>query len=117
MVETLLVLLAIAVLSGLSLLAITVPPVVLAWLCLGLIFAGFLLGVPSGLYYHVLLRRELVRQGDLPKGWYWRPFVHHERLEDDALSRLRPWWTLGGVGFVLIVLALAISVVALVTQR
>jgi hypothetical protein len=108
---------AILLLASLSLLAIFVPPLTLAWICLGLIALGFLLGVPTGFYYHVLLRRELLRQGELPRGWYWRPFVHHERLDDEAAARLRPWWTLGGLGFVLIVLALVISVVALMMQR
>ena len=108
---------AVALLAGISLLAIAFPPLVLAWICLALLAAGFLLGVPTGLYYHVLLRRELLRQGKLPRGWYWRPFVHHELLDDEALARLRPWWTSGGVGFGLIMLALVISVVALMTHR
>ena len=117
MIEILMVLAVVVALGGLSVLALTVPPLTIAWICLGLIAAGFLLGVPTGFYYHVLLRRELLRQGELPRGWYWRPFAHHDLLEDDALARLSPWWTAGGVGFVLIVLALALSVVALVAQR
>jgi hypothetical protein len=86
-VEILMVLGVVVLLSGLSLLALSVPPLVIAWICLGMIAAGFLLGVPAGFTYHVLLRRELLRLGELPRGWYWRPFVHHERLDDDAIAR------------------------------
>lgn len=117
MIEILMVFGGVLVLAGLSLLALFVPPLALVWLCLMLLATGFLLGVPTGVYYHVLLRRELQRLGPLPPRWYIRPFAHHELLDEDAQARLKPWWTLGGLGFVLIVLALALAIVVLFTQR
>jgi hypothetical protein len=116
MLEFLMVLGGVLGLAGLALLALTVPPLTLAYLCLGMLAAGFMLGVPAGFYYHLLLRRELLRLGELPRDWYIRPFRYHELLEDDALARLRPWWSLGGFGFLLIVIALALSTIVLVTQ-
>jgi hypothetical protein len=117
MIETLLVLGGVIALGGMALLALSVPPLTLAYVCLGMLAAGFMLGLPAGFYYHLLLRRELLRVGELPRGWYVRPFQHHERLDDEALARLRPWWSLGGFGFLLIVISLALATVVLVTQR
>jgi hypothetical protein len=117
MVETLIVLGGVLALAGMALLALSVPPLTLAYVCVGMLAAGFMIGLPAGFYYHLLLRRELLKLGALPRNWYVRPFEHHELLEDDALARLRPWWSVGGFGFLLIVLALALATVVLVTQR
>jgi hypothetical protein len=116
MLEILIVLGGVLGLAALALLALTVSPLTLAYLCFGTLVVGFAVGVPAGSYYHLLLRRELLRVGELPRDWYIRPFSYHELLDDDALSRLRPWWSLGGFGFLLIVLALALSTVVLVTR-
>jgi hypothetical protein len=117
MIEMLIVLAGVVGLGGMALLALSVPPLALAYVCLGMLATGFTVGLPAGFYYHLLLRRELLRLGPLPRRWYVRPFEHHALLDDDALALLRPWWSLGGFGFLLIVLSLALATVVLVTRR
>src|SRR4051812_13728389 len=76
MIEIMMVLGGIMLLGGVSYLALAVPPLAHAYVCLGLMFTGFAVGVPSGFYYHLLLRQELLKLGPVPKGWYWHPFTH-----------------------------------------
>lgn len=113
MAELIIALAPLLVLAGIALLATLVP---LAWIVSGslaLMVLGFVFGVPSGVYYHVLLRRELLRVGPLPKGWYWQPQRYHNALEPLAVGRLRPWFLLGAAGFGLIIFGFALAVLAL----
>ena len=100
-------------LMSLALVALLVPLKVLAIAALVLTAIGWLVGLPSGLYYHVALRRELVRVGKLPRGWYWHPQRHHALLDHAALRRLRPWFMVGALGFMLIVAGCALALTAL----
>jgi hypothetical protein len=113
MAELIIALAPLLLLAGIALLATLVP---LAWIvsaALALMLLGFLFGVPSGVYYHVLLHRELQRAGPVPKGWYWQPQRYHDSLTPLAVGRLRPWFLLGAAGFGLIVLGFALAVLAL----
>ena len=104
-------------LAGLALLVLYVPPVFVAWTALGLTAFGFVFGVPTGLYYHVVLRRELLKLGPLPTRWYLHPHRLHDQLDDAALRRVTRWFFMGGFGFVLIVAGFALALVALLTFR
>jgi hypothetical protein len=99
-------------LVALALLALFVPLQLLALGALALMALGFLLGVPTGLYYHVLLRRELLAEGALPKGWYWQPQKHHAALSRERGRRLLPWFLAGALGFALIMLGFLLAVTA-----
>lgn len=113
MAELLIALAPLLALVGLAILATLLP---LSWIASGslaLMLLGFLFGVPSGVYYHVLLRRELRRQGPVPKGWYWQPQHYHHTLAAPAVAGLRPWFLLGAAGFGLIILGFALAVLAL----
>src|SRR4051794_14130505 len=103
MAELIVALAPLMLLAGVALTAIFVPLEVLASFALALMAFGFLLGMPAGLGYHVVLRRELLRVGALPRGWYWRPQSHHPLLDASALRRLRPWFVVGAGGFLLII--------------
>jgi hypothetical protein len=63
--------------------------------------AGLLVGVPTGFWYHVLLYRALSPRIELPPKWWWAPVELHPHLTEPELSRLKPWFTIGGVGFIL----------------
>src|SRR6185312_3271710 len=102
-----------ALLAVVALVAIYVPLIWLAGAALSLMAVGFAFGVPSGLYYHVLLRRALLRRGELPKGWYWSPQTHHEALNDAERTQVRLWFVLGAAGFALIVFGFLLSVLTL----
>jgi hypothetical protein len=112
--ELLVALAPLLALFALALLALFVPFQLLAGVALALMAVGFVLGVPTGLYYHVLLRRELKARGALPNGWYWRPQEHQRALDTGAVRRLRPWFIAGGLGFLLIMTGFALSVTSLV---
>jgi len=113
MQEVLLVLVVLALIA-LAMGVLLVPLKLLAITAGSLVAVGWLIGLPGGLYYHVALRRELLRVGPLPPRWYWNPVSHHERLDHAALRRLRPRFFVGGMGFLLIVAGCALALTALV---
>jgi hypothetical protein len=100
-------------LVALALFALLVPLHVLAISALALVGVGFVLSIPAGLYYHLLLRRELLARGELPRGWYWRPQQYHGDLEPEAQRRLAPWFAVGVVVFVLTMVGFVLAVTAL----
>jgi hypothetical protein len=69
-----------------------------------LIAAGMIVGVPTGLIYHVQLYRLLGRRGRIPSGWIWKPFDLHAHLERGEKLRVMPWAYVGGLGFFAVVL-------------
>lgn len=103
----------IVLLALVSVLASFVPTAYLAIASLALVGVGSLFGLPCGLWYHVVLRRELLARGPLPRGWLWQPTRHHGQLDDAARARVRLWFVLGGAGFLLIVTGALIGVLAL----
>lgn len=70
------------------------------------IVAGFVLGVPTGAVYHLLLYQALAPRGELPKGWIWRPIRLNEKLKAEERGPIVAWCYAGGLGFVLIVLGI-----------
>jgi hypothetical protein len=68
-----------------------------------LIVLGMTLGVPAGLWYHVVLHRMLGTRGALGSGWWWHPQSYHDRLGVAERPRVIRWFRLGAVGFVLAV--------------
>jgi hypothetical protein len=67
---------------------------------------GFVIGVPTGLVYHVRLYQTLHPRGELPKGWFWRPLQHNASLRPEERRRVLSWCYIGGAGFALICLGL-----------
>ena len=65
---------------------------------------GILVGVPTGLYYHVLLHRCLRGRGVLAERWWLRPVEYHRHLTPDERRPVLAWFTIGGVGFALVML-------------
>lgn len=116
MAELLIVAAAVALLGGLSALVLFVPFLWLLFAALACTVGGFLFGVPTGVYYHVVLRRELSRRGPVPPRWWLRPHHFHAELDDDARARVLPFWFMGGAGFLLTMLGFVISVIALATS-
>jgi hypothetical protein len=71
------------------------------FLNIGLIMlvVGLVEGVPTGFWYHVVLRRILLQRGNLPPKWWIHPTRHHEGLTPDEHRRIRVWFVLGGIGY------------------
>ena len=99
MLETLLVLglLAALVVGG-------VVAVVVSWQALvvgGLVLVGIgsVLGIPTGVWYHVALYRCLAPRGELPSGWWVSPVRFHVHLREEEQPEVMRWFFLGGFGF------------------
>jgi hypothetical protein len=65
------------------------------------IVVGLLVGIPTGLWYHVALGRVLGARGELPERWWLRPTALHDALAPSELERVMPWFYIGGAGFAL----------------
>lgn len=85
-------------------LVVSLPWTAIVFAGAGLIAFGFVLGVPTGFYYHVALYKRLAPRKALPERWYWSPVRYHALLRDDERSSVLCWFYLGATGFTLIVL-------------
>lgn len=116
MIETLLVLAGVAALLGLAFLAPLVPT--LGWLAAGAacIALGFAVGLPTAAWYHVRLRRSLAPRGLLPPRWWLRPVALHPHLTPEERPAVLRWFVAGGVGFVLVVIGIALTAVGVLAE-
>jgi hypothetical protein len=71
--------------------------------------AGLAFGVPTGLAYHLALRRALLAAGRLPARWWLRPTALHGALPHAQRARVLAWCAAGAAGFVLCVLGCALA--------
>lgn len=60
---------------------------------------GLLVGVPTGILYHVTLARALANKGGLPRLFWLRPTALHGRLGADERRPILRWFSLGALGF------------------
>lgn len=101
MAELVLVLLGLLLVGALGLLASILTPGLLAEGGLWTLAAGLALGLPTGFWYHALLYRILVGRMKLPRRWWLSPGDLHRHLDRDDLRRIKPWYLLGAIGFLL----------------
>jgi hypothetical protein len=114
--ESLVVVGSVLLLGGMAALVASLSPLALVWTSAAVTALGCLLGIPGGIAYHVVLRRELLKRGALQRGWILRPIQQHAHLDDAALARIRPWFTSGALGFGLIMTGLALMTLTLLTH-
>jgi len=90
----------------------------LAWsslLVIGLVLTvlGLLVGVPTGMLYHVRLRAVLAATGPLPARWWLHPTSLHDRI----VPARRTWVMLpfyaGAAGFMAILIGCGLTVVGI----
>jgi hypothetical protein len=82
----------------------------LAWAALSpatLLVAAF--GLPTGLVYHVELRRSLLRTGRLPRRWWLHPTAHHRGVAPDDAPRVLAWCRAGALGCGVVFLGCAVA--------
>ena len=75
-----------------------------------LLSVGSVIGVPTGVWYHVLLYRALAPRGDLERGWIWNPFRFHDRLLEEERGPVTFFAYAGGLGFVVLALGIVLIV-------
>jgi hypothetical protein len=114
--ETLVVVVSVSLLGGLAWMVASLTPLVLLWCVATTMGLGVLLGVPGGLGYHIVLRRELIRVSALTPGWIWRPVSFHAVLDERGMGRVRPWFLAGAYGFLLIMAGGALLLVTVLTH-
>jgi hypothetical protein len=101
---TLAILTVTAVLAVRWLMQSGVSPSSLTELGLFILAAGIVEGIPTGLYYHIVLYRLLHPRGRLPPGWWISPSRYHVHLTEEEARRVRRWFFLGGIGFLLCII-------------
>ncbi len=101
MLEITLVLSALLAVGLIGLLATIVTPQLMTELGLWTLLVGLGTGLPTGFWYHVLLYRLLARKTTVPAGWWWSPSDLHRQLAREEVARIKPWFLMGGVGFIL----------------
>src|SRR6266545_521909 len=101
MFEIALVLIAVVAAGLIGFVATIVTPSLVTAIGLATLVLGLVLGVPTGFWYHVILYRSLSARSRVPAKWWLVPSALHPQLTDAERRRIRPWYRLGGVGFVL----------------
>ena len=71
-------------------------------------------GIPTEIVYYVALPLALMYSGQLPAGWYWRPFEHHHRLSTVQKALVLPWFFTGALAFLGIVLGIGVTVLGMI---
>jgi hypothetical protein len=113
MLETTLVLLAVVTVALVGL----VTPGLMTAVGLGTLLLGLVMGLPTGLWYHVILYRYVSLKVPLPRTWWLSPSELHRHLTDAEQRRIAPWYRIGGVGFVLCVLGGLAAMAGLLLAR
>ena len=117
MLETTLVLGAVAAVGLVVLLATVFTAPVMIMLALGALLLGLVVGVPTGFWYHVVLYRIVSARIAVPRTWWLSPSALHVHLTDAEQRRIRPWYRLGGIGFVLSVVGGLAAIAGLLMVR
>ena len=104
MVEALLVFGGVGLLALLGLVAPALDPMTVLLCGAGITGFGLVTGVPTGLWYHVVLYRCLRPRGPLPARWWVHPVALHAQLRPSERGPVLRWFFAGGVGFVFVVI-------------
>jgi hypothetical protein len=68
---------------------------------LWLVAIGFALGIPTGFWYHVELRRVLIASGALPARWWLHPTRLHGAIPPERWWRVMGWCYVGAFGWLI----------------
>ncbi len=117
MLEATLVLGAVAGVGLVVLLATVLTAPVMIMLALGALLLGLVVGVPTGFWYHVVLYRIVSARIAVPRRWWLSPSALHVHLTDAEHRRIRLWYRLGGIGFVLSVAGGLAAIAGLLMAR
>ena len=74
---------------------------------------GLLVGLPSGVAYHIQLRRELQRCGQLAERWWLHPTGQHRYLDESGARAIRRMFRLGGGGCGVVFLGCLVVVIGI----
>ena len=97
--------------DGIDSVGVWLPPDTLFLAGVRLAAAGLAFGVPTGLVYHLELRRALLQAERLPARWWLRPTGLHRDIPPALRTRVLAWCYAGAAGFVLSMLGCALVAV------
>lgn len=117
MLELLLVVGGIVGIGLIGLIAVVITPQLMIALGFWMLAGGLLVGIPTGLWYHVALYRQLAPRMTLPPRWWRAPVELHQQLTPFEFSRVRPWFVAGAVGFLLCCVGGVAAIVGLLVIR
>lgn len=103
MLEMALLLIAAMAAAVIGVVGPTLGATVIIELGLGMLLVGLVVGLMTGFWYHVVLYRTLAARMRVPRRWWLAPSRLHEHLSDAERHRVRPWYRIGGLGFLLCV--------------
>lgn len=84
---------------GATAMLLAIAPATLLVAGFWLTLAGLAFGVPTGLLYHVELRRSLLARDRLPPRWWLRPTSLHGEIRETDRARVLGWCYAGAAGF------------------
>ena len=90
------------------------PPDTLFLAGVRLAAAGLAFGVPTGLVYHLELRRALLGADALPARWWLHPTSLHGAIPAAQRTRVLAWCYAGAAGWLISVVGCAVVAVAAV---
>ena len=117
MLELALVLTAVVALGSIGIVAALLTPGLIAGIGLGVLLLGLLVGLPTGFWYHVILYRFVSARMPVPRAWWVSPSSLHTHLTGPERSRIRPWYLIGGAGFILSVVGGLVAMAGLLLGR
>lgn len=117
MLELLLVIGALLAVGLIGLITVVITPQLMIEFGLWVLAAGLLIGIPTGLWYHVVLYRQLAGRITLPRRWWKAPVELHQLLTPQEFTRVRPWFMSGAIGFVLCLVGGVTAIVGLSVAR
>jgi len=117
MFELLLAAAIVLALVVIGLLTVAITPGLMIEFGLWVLAGGLILGVPTGLWYHLVLYRTLSGRGHLKPGWWRRPVELHPLLTPQEYNHVRPWFVAGAVGFVLCCVGGVAAIIGLLVIR
>ena|SRR5205085_12664411 len=117
MLEITLLLGALALIGSIGYLATVVTPDLVLTIGIVLLVGGLLEGVPTGLWYHVVLRRMIAAKGPVPPRWWLNPSKLHPALTAEEHRRVRFWFALGGLGYLIAVAGGVAAIVGMLVAR
>ena len=104
MLEAVAVLVGVALLAALGLALPLLAPETVLGAGIALTLLGLVVGVPTGLVYHLRLRAVLLARAALPRRWWIHPTGLHAQLRAGERRSVLPWFAAGGAGFAATVL-------------
>jgi hypothetical protein len=117
MLEATLVMAALGSVGLVILLATLLTAPVLIMGAIAVLLLGLVVGVPTGFWYHVVLYRIVATKVPVPRRWWLSPSALHVYLTDAEERRIRPWYRLGGIGFMLSMVGGLAAIAALLILR